>query len=127
MATETQQKRPVARRKKPEVGILGRNLSRNLYRYRKQIYPPVSTKQLAVLAGIPGSDSGIEKIEAGQDPNADLPNPTLKTLEHLVFGLRQAGVDVTVADLLATPSYPTGRPRHLSLVGDTGDALPARR
>jgi hypothetical protein len=116
-----------AHKKMPEVGILGRNVARNLYRYRKQVYPPLSVKRLAVLAGMPGSDSGIEAIERAQDPSIDPPNPTLKTIEKLAYGLQQAGVDVSAADLFATPSKPTGRRDHLRVVPATGDALPAPR
>lgn len=109
-----------------EQGALARNLGANVYRFRVLIVPKPSQQALARISGL--ADETVRKVENSRDPSYPAYNASLEVVEKLARGFAKLGVEVPAHDLLqsATPSKPTGQPRHLSVVRQTGDALPTR-
>lgn len=129
MTTATQQRRP----KFYIDETLARNLGANVYRHRMMILPYMSVENFAELArkqgqkiGVKVSKETIRGIQHSRDPSKPAHFPGLKTVEVVAATFRILGVDVTASDLFATPSKPTGQPRHLWAVPRSGEALPVR-
>lgn len=114
-----------AKTKALESGVLARNLGANVYRFRVLIVPKPSQQALARVAQL--ADETVRKVENSRDPAYEAYNASLEVVEKLAAGLAKLGATVDAIDLMATPSKPTGRPRHLSVVPTTGEALPAGR
>jgi len=108
--------RKVKERRAPSTTTVGANV----YRLRVLQLPKLSQEGLAARSGI--SVETIRLLEQSRDGDKPQLNPRLDTLDRLAQAL-----DVEPYILLTpTPSKTTGQPRHLSLVGGTGDALPQR-
>jgi transcriptional regulator with XRE-family HTH domain len=107
--------RKVKEEPRPAVAIVGANV----YRLRVLRVPKLSQEDLHERSGV--ATETIRLLEQSRDQAKPPLNPRLSTLDKLA-----AALDVTVNDLTATPSKPTGEPRHLSIVPDTGGALPIR-
>lgn len=95
------------------------NVGANVYRLRVLRIPKLSQEDLHERSGV--ATETIRLLEQSRDQAKPQLNPRLETLDRLA-----AALDVSVADLTATPSKPTGQPRHLRVIPGTGDALPRR-
>jgi len=118
-------KQATAAKRPPKVDeTLARNLGANVYRARVMLTPFPSRQALEAASGV--SEETIRKIEDSRDPSKPAHFPELEKVARLAAGLRRLGATISAPELFATPSKPTGPPRHLSVVPGTGDALPRR-
>jgi transcriptional regulator with XRE-family HTH domain len=101
----------------PTTTIVGENV----YRLRVMKAPAWSRRKLEALSGV--SEETIRLLEKNRIPDAEQLSPHLDTIDKLATAF-----EVEPDSLYrATPSKSTGQPRHLSVVPETGEALPAKR
>lgn len=104
---------------------MARTLGQNVYRLRVMLLPRPGQEDFAKVAGI--APETLRQIEDSRDPAKPAKNTRLSTVERLAEGFRTYGLEMdAVALLTATPSKPTGQPRHLRSVPHTGEALSPR-
>ena len=103
---------------RPASAIVGANV----YRLRVLRVPKLSQEALHERSGV--AVETIRLLEQSRDLSKPQLNPQLDTIDRLAAGL---GVEPATLFQSATPSKPTGQPRHLRSVPDTGGALPAKR
>lgn len=100
----------------PSTAILGANV----YRRRVLRVPKLSQQGLATMSGV--SVETIRLLEQNRDVTKPQLSPQFDTLDRVAAAL---GCEVhELLEQSPTPSKPTGRPRHLRSVPDTGDARP---
>lgn len=102
----------------PTTAIVGLNV------YRHRVMQPEgawSRKKLAAVASV--SEETIRLLEQNRIPSAEQLSPHLDTIDKLALAF---GVEPATLYQSATPSYATGRSRHLRSVPGVGDALPTR-